>query len=666
MTEQEKRRLYEEYTADDMRKLKQITLSQVTKYCGDANLHWDDYFSIANMTLWRVIETYDETKCNNFYAFLVDCLRRKFKTELTKINNGASVSTSTKTVSFDNVSDDGLVLAETIDSNERIEDRLDRRKLSENALTYVKQFNGNSRYVIEMIMDGYSNDEIQKALNLSRREFDDIMIGLRTYKNSSVLKRKEQRKTTDLVIARSEKNEEDTTMMGYSFNRNKTEEPTVRDIQERVEDGNLLLNYVLQRDENQWTVEGKSNQISDMLQMLPLPDLTFGQRDAENGTYLTFVVDGKQRITNTLSFMNDGFKISTKVRRWNIRYNVPIGIKDGIPQFGWANFDIRGKRFSDFPVELQKVLRSYQFSARVYLNCSDEDITYHITRYNDGKAMNSNQKSILRIGYDYASRIRKITEMPFFTDTYKTSEIQKGTPEKICVETIMASNYLDDWKKKNENNADYIAANSDKADFDSLEETIDRLSDVLDDNTRKIFTSKDCFIFLSVFNKFKELNLDDADKIFNDFLTEFPKMVDKVIGEFSWIDYLGMRNTKDKKIVSEKIDHVYTLLTEYISRNNDTAVTEDESIKESDEDDDDLFYVTSSHAPLTQIYDYKEDDDESEEKPSCNDHYRGDGEDEEAPDSVLDECDEEGTELPRLPREEFEEEPSWEDLLFDD
>lgn len=663
MTEQEKRRLYEEYTADDMHKLKSITLSQIRKFCGDANLHWDDYFSIANMTLWKVIESYDEEKCDNFYAFLVDCLRRKIKTELTRINNNATVTTSTKTVSFDAVNADGVVLAETIDSKKTIGDELDHRKLSENAWSYVNQFDGNARKVVEMIMDGFSNDEIQKLLNLSRREFDDLMMKLRSYKNSAIL-----RKTNKQHIVKEEKMEE-TKMFGeHYFNRSKTEAPTVNMIKDRIEDGDLLLDYVLQRDENQWTCEGKSNQISDMLQMNPLPSLVFAQRNNANDTFLTFVIDGKQRITNVLSFINNGWRVSKKVRRYMIRYETVTGEENGIPQHDWAEFDIRNKKFSDLPQRLQKMLLSYQFDSRVYINCSDDDIAYHIARYNDGKAMNSNQKSILKIGYEYASRIRKITDMDFFQNQFKTSEEQKGIPEKVCVEAIMASNYLDDWKKKNEDNAAYLASFATDEAFDGLEESVDRLDDVLDNETRALFNAKDEFIFLALFDKFKDLDLDDM--MFNDFLTEFiHNLQDVKIDDVSWADYLGMRNTKDKAIVTKKIEHLYQLLEEYINKNS-KAVVKEEPTEEAEEDEENDDYLTPAIFP-TSLFDLDDDEEEEEKETDAketqfrNDHYRGDNGDEETPDSVLDIGYAEGEELPRLPEQDGEEVPAWENL-FDD
>ena len=666
MTEQEKWQLYEEFTADDMRKLKQIVYSQVKRYCGDSTLHLDDYYSVANMTLWRVIETYDEEKCDNFYAFLVDCIKRKIKTELTKINNKMAVSTSTKTISFDMENEDGLNLTELIDSQKKVDDCIDERNLSENAYAYVKQFDGVALKVVEMIMDGFSNNDIQRILKLTRRDFDDVMTKLKSYKNSAILKKKDKKATTKTT---DNTQMEDTDMMGeHYFNRSKTEAPTVRDIKERIEDSDLLLDYVMQRDENQWTCEGKSNQVSDMLQMNPLPSLVFAQRKEANGTFATFVIDGKQRITNVLSFINDGWRISKKVRRPEIRYEEVVGYEeDGTPIRDWKSCDIRGMKFSELPARLQKMFYGYQFDSRVYIDCSNEDISYHIARYNDGKAMNSNQKSILRVGYEYASKIRKISDMPFFSDEFKTNEIQKGIPEKICVEAIMASNYLDDWKKKNEDNAEYIANNASDEDFDDLEETVDRLSDVVDSVTRKFFNAKDGFIFLTVFNKYKELNLDNADEFFNEFLTEFSNnMLDVKVDDVSWNDYASMRNTKDKKIVSKKIEHVYSLLEEYINRNNKTVEATPVAEEVEEEEDDDFM----PHYAPTNLYHYLDDDNEDaddkeeidgeKEKRTVNNHYWGDDGNEEDSDSLLDECDEESPELPRLPKEGFKEKPIWE------
>lgn len=669
MTEQEKRQLYEEYTADDMRKLKSITLAQIRKFCGDANLHWDDYFSVANMTLWRVIETYDESKCNNFYAFFVDCLRRKIKTELTKINNNATVSTSTETVSFDTVTRDGIPLADSIDSKQTVWDSIDHRHLSENAWTYVKQFDGNCRAVVEMIMDGYSNSDIQAALNLSRRDFDDIMTRLKSYESSAILKKRNKKKkiTTGIV----EDIQEENIMLGeHYFNRSKTEAPSVLNIKDRIEDGDLMLDYVMQRDENQWTCEGKSNQISDMLQMNPLPPLVFAQRNNDNGTFLTFVIDGKQRITNVLSFLNDSWRISKKVRRPMIRYEEVDGTEaNGVPHRVWAEFDIRNKKFSELPTRLQRMFMSYQFDSRVYINCDDDTIAYHITRYNDGKAMNSNQKSILRIGYTYASRIRKITDMDFFQNQFKTAEEQKGIPEKICVEALMASNYLDDWKKKNEDNATYLATYATKEDFDGLEESVDRLNDVLDDETRKLFNAKDGFIFLSLFDRFKDLDLDDT--MFNDFLNDFlANGIDKKIDDVAWADYMVMRNTKDKAVVSKKIEHLYQLLTEYISEHNNSEEVVETPVSEEEDDEDDDFIPAMLPTALIDFDDDEEDKKkeavDGKEEQGRNDHYPGDDGYDATPDCVLDERYEEGGQLVRLPEEDRGEEPSWEDLLFDD
>ena len=58
----------------------------------------------------------------------------------------------------------------------------------------------------------------------------------------------------------------------------------------------------------------------------------------------------------------------------------------------------------------------YSFNYDQYLNCSEEDIGYHIERYNDGKPMTSPQKGITKLGTEYAELVKAISNMPFFKD----------------------------------------------------------------------------------------------------------------------------------------------------------------------------------------------------------------------------------------------------------
>ena len=566
MTEAEKELLYSEYLGDGMKKLKQIVLPLIRRYCSDANLHWDDFLSACNYGFRGIVESYDETKCDNFYAWAVDCFKRKIKSELTKINNNAVVAASTQTVPLDAETDESVNIRETIGTNDRVDHVLDRYELSEPVYEYVKSFHGIQRKIIELIMEGFSIDEIRVALRMSRRELSDAMDAIRSTKHTQFLH----------INIQDNNQGGGNDMCEYGFNRRKDTVLTVSSIVRKIKNRELLMDYVLQREENQWTLEGKSNFVSDVLQQNWIPNLVFAQRVGTSDYISTYLIDGKQRLTTTLSYIENGWKISNKVRHPVIKYatNIRLNPKTHENDCDWEHFDIRGKRFRDLPKELQELFLDTEYPITVRLECDDEAIQYDMLRLNDARAMNANQKSVLKIGYTYATRIKKITSMDFFTDgKYKTSEEQKSVPEKICVEAIMASNYLDDWKKSTEANAEYLANNASQEDFDDLEESVDRLNDVVTDETKDLFKAKEAYIWLSVFHKFKDLDEDDVR--FNDFMIAFKNgLHSKEINGVSYDTYAEMRNTKDKKIVAEKIELIYALLVEFLSNNSTEVLTE--------------------------------------------------------------------------------------------
>lgn len=566
MTEAQKELLYSEYLGDGMKKLKQIVLPLIRRYCSDANLHWDDFLSACNYGFRGIVESYDETKCDNFYAWAVDCFKRKIKTELTKINNSAAVTASTQTVPLDAETDESVNIRETVGVNDSVDHVLDRYELSEPVYEYVKSFQGIQRKIVELIMEGFSIDEIRVALNLSRRELNDAMDVIRSVKHTQILY------GNDL----EQNNQEENEMSEYGFNRRRLANYTITSIKKKIQTKHLLLDYVLQREEGQWTVEAKSNFIAAILQQDFIDPLMISQKVMQNGSIAEYLTDGKQRLGTTISFSNNSWKIGNKVLRPIVKYetNPHIDPKTGEQLFDWKEFDIRGKKFRDLPLELQDIFWDTEIPFLVRLNCTDEDIQYDMLRRNAAKVMNSNQKAVLKIGYTYATRVKKITSMEFFTDgKYKTSEEQKGALEKICVESIMASNYLDDWKKNTEANAEYLANNASQEDFDDLEESADRLNDVVTDETKDLFKVKDAYIWFSVFHKFKDLDEDDVR--FNDFMIAFKnELHSKEINGVSYDTYAEMRNTKDKKIVSEKIELIYALLVEFLSNNSAEAPIE--------------------------------------------------------------------------------------------
>lgn len=76
-------KLIQPYLNNNMTLLKKITKNILNSIGIKINeVDYDDFYSIANMTLWQAIVEYDNSRICTFNTFLNDCLKNKFKTEI--------------------------------------------------------------------------------------------------------------------------------------------------------------------------------------------------------------------------------------------------------------------------------------------------------------------------------------------------------------------------------------------------------------------------------------------------------------------------------------------------------------------------------------------------------------------------------------------------------
>lgn len=71
------------YCENDMRLLKRISQSIFMRFNEPiSKADYDDFYSIANMTLWQAFQNYDSDMGISFEIFLRTCLKKKFATEI--------------------------------------------------------------------------------------------------------------------------------------------------------------------------------------------------------------------------------------------------------------------------------------------------------------------------------------------------------------------------------------------------------------------------------------------------------------------------------------------------------------------------------------------------------------------------------------------------------
>ena len=118
------------------------------------------------------------------------------------------------------------------------------------------------------------------------------------------------------------------------------EQRTVSEVVKRIEAQRFILNPDFQRD-FVWSIKKQSRLIESCLMRIPLP--VFYVAEAKDGRII--VVDGLQRLTTFIRYLNDAFGLS----------KLGDG-KEDAPQ----DNPLLGKRFSDLPVNLQERVEDTQ------------------------------------------------------------------------------------------------------------------------------------------------------------------------------------------------------------------------------------------------------------------------------------------------------------------
>ncbi len=581
------------------------------KYGGIAGKDMDEFYSVANDVFADIIANhrYDETK-GDFEGFLYgalglaiadewkrqNCDKRRMKRELLDENGNQVLDKKGKPrqVSVWDISIDApigeetdLTVGDMLPSDFNLEAFLERDVISDEKIeAYLKRLSNIQRKIMEMRMQEVPVLEIQRRLKLSNKQYRQNCRELRSFANISILHNEGK-------LSGTEEEKKEMSKVAQTMENCKTDRISVASIIKRIDRHTLRFDHPLQRESDQWSPSMKGNLVSDILQGNKLHPLIFAEQII-NGVPIIWDLDGKQRCTNAYLFSKNEYKVSKNIRRPMITYQTIKRDKKGgevldaggFPVAVNVEFDIRGKRFADLPEELQDRFLEYSFNYDQYLNCSEEDIGYHIERYNDGKPMTSPQKGITRLGTEYAERVKSISNMPFFKDIggYKVSEFKNGTVNRVVVESVMAANYLDKWNRL-EDMCQYLKEQGSPSVFEDFEDMVERMEKAVTCSAADMFDSKDSFLWFGLFARFiqreekvarkKPATADlrsagaesgDKDKKFVAFMEAFARSLhSKKVNGISFDDIIAeTKATKDKGIVTKKINHLEALLKGYL------------------------------------------------------------------------------------------------------
>lgn len=566
------------YYKDNAQKLRAIVDKLLRDFGGISQKDYDDFYSLANAVFAGALKQYDAAR--DFDGFLYSCLSNRIKTEITRRNRIKRRADMTA-ISIDTPigGESGATIGDTLQSEFDITKEIDRETglfRDDKVVRYLDRIPVRTRQILEMKMESIPASDIKKILKLSDKDYERSYRQARFFDYTSILFQDTGRVS----------NLEEVTVMQKStqtLEKSKPDKLCIASINKKIERHTIRFDHPLQRESEQWSPAMKGNLISDILQGNPIPPLVFAEQVA-NGLAIIWDLDGKQRCTTAYSFSKDAFKITKNIRRWLIAYQTSVKGKDGteifdksgFPVYEKQEFDIRGKKYSELPEELQDRFKEYNFEIVQYLNCSSEDIAYHIARYNEGKPMTVSQKGLTRLGEKFATMVKSISGMPFFRDYggYKVSEGGNGTVNRVVVESVMAANFLEHWKKKQEDMCEFIKDNATAEDFDSFEDLVERITRAGTEETFNMFDSKDSFMWFGLFARFVKTGFDDSR--FIEFMAEFSRSLHRREINGKSFDDLNGKATKDKAVVLNKINHLEKLMNEYLGTGKEAGPVDGE------------------------------------------------------------------------------------------
>lgn len=301
-----------------------------------------------------------------------------------------------------------------------------------------------------------------------------------------------------------------------------------------------------------------------------IPPIILGE---ESNSQL-WIVDGGQRSAALKKFRYGNYKITSAIEDSVIAYKIKrkdkqgnvVTDRDGNIVWEETAFDIKNKTYEKLPDELKKKFNEYQIETVIHEQCDNHRISEYIKRYNNHTSMNTNQKAFTCID-KFARDIREIVNSRFFIEcsAFKEKEKIRGVAERAVVETVMCMYHLGEWKKQMKTICKYLNQNATKQEFDKLSHNLRRLEKIITEKTRDIFNSKEAFLFLTLFDRFTGLGLED--KKFAAFLKEFKACLrEKEIDGVSFDEIDRDKGTKDKIVIVSKLDWLERLMTEFLNK----------------------------------------------------------------------------------------------------
>lgn len=183
----------EPYCENEMRLLKKISKSIFLRFNEPlTKADYDDFFSIANMTLWQAYNSYDPDMGIDFDVFLRVCLKKKFSTEIRNRHRTKRI-VNQMSISLDSTNEKGEecslldFIPSDFDTFEEVMKEQENQPYQNNVQQYLSRLSIQQVNILNLLIDGYKPNKIRQILELSSSEYADNIQIMKSYENIRIL-----------------------------------------------------------------------------------------------------------------------------------------------------------------------------------------------------------------------------------------------------------------------------------------------------------------------------------------------------------------------------------------------------------------------------------------------------------------------------------------------
>lgn len=285
------------------------------------------------------------------------------------------------------------------------------------------------------------------------------------------------------------------------------------------DEGVLSFDSPVQRNNDQWSLLQKSIFIHSVLGDFIVPSIYLIKENYEGNTKLS-VLDGKQRLSTLISFIDDEFALHCKCPVVEIEGNM---------------YEIASKRFSELDDDLQSTIMQYRFGTYQLEDCTNEEIEETFARLNAGTSLSKIQTARPKMGVELAEFFNELVKHDFFQTSLNLTLAQLRREDDLLM--LITSTMLIENLRYNEFEiktsasaaecvrfAEYIKDNYSDEKRCVIEYLIEYLDKAFGDNQYKFLRKNNIPIVMFVGMVCMEHNIqpEDFNVVMNEFFEDVP------------------------------------------------------------------------------------------------------------------------------------------------